>query len=121
MPVCPGITRDGSRCTVIVGRSQTYCYQHDPNRADERRRAASRAGKSKPNREVQDVKRQLQALVDDVLEGRRARSIAAVCSQILNIKLRAIEIERKIKETEELEERLEALESQRGVTDGHYN
>ena len=86
-----------------------------------KRRAASRAGKSKPNREVQDVKRQLQALVDDVLEGRRARSIAAVCSQILNIKLRAIEIERKSKETEELEERLEALESQRSVMPGHYN
>ena len=31
-------------------------------------------------------------------------------NQILNTRLRALEFERKIKETEELEERLEALE-----------
>ena len=32
-------------------------------------------------------------------------------NQILNTRLRALELERKIKETEELEGRLEALES----------
>ena len=120
MPVCPGIKRNGERCTVVVGRSQEYCYQHDPTRADERRRAASRAGKSKPSRELQAVKRQLQELVDGVLEGRRARPIASVAAQILNIKLRALELERRWKELEDLEERIERLEAERSMSSyGH--
>jgi hypothetical protein len=31
----------------------------DPANADERRRAASRGGRSKPNREIRDLKREL--------------------------------------------------------------
>jgi hypothetical protein len=38
------------------------------------------------------------------------RSNAAVVNQILNTRLRAIELERKIREQDELEERLAALE-----------
>jgi hypothetical protein len=36
--------------------------------------------------------------------------VAAVVNQIINTRARLIELERKIKETEELEVRLEALE-----------
>jgi hypothetical protein len=36
--------------------------------------------------------------------------VAAVVNQIINTRARLIELERKIKETEELEARLEALE-----------
>lgn len=110
MPVCPGIKRDGTRCTVVVGGSQRYCYQHDPDRSEERRRAASRAGKSKPSREIGAIKRQLQKMADDVLVGTLDRADAAVSGQLLNILLRAVEQERKIKEQDVLEERLEALE-----------
>jgi hypothetical protein len=110
VPVCPGIKRDGGRCTVVVDGSHQYCYQHDPARADERRRAASRAGKSKPSRELAGIKRQLQELTDGVLAGEVERADAAVCGQLLNVKLRAVEVERKVKETEELEERIEQLE-----------
>jgi hypothetical protein len=38
------------------------------------------------------------------------RSAAAVVNQIINTRARLLEVERRIKETEELEERLEALE-----------
>jgi hypothetical protein len=38
------------------------------------------------------------------------RSVAAVVNQIINTRVRLLEVERKIKETEELEARLEALE-----------
>ncbi len=110
MAVCPGIKRDGTRCTVVVSGPQAYCYQHDPTRSEERRKAASRAGKSKPSRELQGVKIQLQTLADRVLSGEVNRADAAVCGQLLNVKLRAVELERKWKEIEELEERLEALE-----------
>ena len=42
MPRCPAIKRDGGQCTTIVKPPQTYCYQHDPKRAEERKRNASR-------------------------------------------------------------------------------
>ena len=91
MAICPGIKRDGTRCTVVVSGLQEYCYQHDPNRSEERRRAASRAGKSKPSRELQGVKTQLQPLADRVLSGEVDRADASVCGQLLNVKLRALE------------------------------
>jgi len=53
-------------------------------------------------------------MADGVLSGETDRAAAAVAGQLLNVKLRAIEVERKIRETEELEARLEALELHRG-------
>jgi hypothetical protein len=71
---------------------------------------ASRAGKSKPSRELFDIKRRLSDLADDVLEGRQDKAVAAVASQVLNVLLRAISVETKQKEQLELVGRLEALE-----------
>jgi hypothetical protein len=96
---------------VVVGPSQSHCYQHDPGRAEERKRNASRAGKRKGNSEISDLKKQLKDLAKDVLDGEVERGTAAVVNQILNTRLRAVEIECKIREQEELTERLEALES----------
>ena len=110
MPRCAGIKRDGGRCTVVVGPGQVHCYQHDPKRADERRRNASRGGRSKGNGELPDLKRQLKDLAADVLKGDVDRGAAAVVNQILNTLIRAIEQERKLRELEEMAERLEALE-----------
>ncbi len=110
MPRCAGDKRDGGRCTTIVPPSQTYCYQHDPDRAEERRRNASKAARSKPVRELQDVKRRLSDLANDVLEGRKDRADAAVVAQLLNTYIRAVAVELKAKEQQDLEERLDALE-----------
>jgi hypothetical protein len=111
MPQCAGIKRDGGRCTVVVGAGATHCYQHDPDRAEERQRNAARGGKSKGNSEISDLKKQLKDLAKGVLAGEVERGTAAVVNQILNTRARLIELERKIREQEELEARLEALES----------
>jgi hypothetical protein len=50
-------------------------------------------------------------LADRVLSGEVDRADAAVCGQLLNVKLRALEQERRWREIENHEERLEALES----------
>jgi|SRR5829696_4399183 hypothetical protein len=110
MAVCAGHKRDGSRCTATVEPPKTYCWWHDPDNAEERRRAASKAGKSRSNRELPDVKAQLQDLTRDVLAGDLETGRAAVANQLINTRLRAIEQQRKNKETEELEARIEALE-----------
>jgi hypothetical protein len=56
------------------------------------------------------VKAQLQDLTKDVLSGDLETSRAAVANQLINTRLRAIEQERKNRETEDLEARMEALE-----------
>jgi len=104
--------RDGSPCTAPVTGSNGYCGAHDPANADKRRRMASRAGSSKGGSgEISDLKTQLRKLASDVLSGDVGRSDAAVVNQILNTRARLIELERKIREQEILEERLEAVES----------
>jgi hypothetical protein len=110
VPQGDGIKRDGGRCTVIVGLSQTHCYQHDPKRAEERRRNASRGGKSKGNPKLARLDKQLEDLAADTLEGKVERGVAAVVNQIINTRTRLVELERKIREQEELQERLAALE-----------
>ena len=107
---CTATKRDGSPCTLPSYGSDGLCWAHDPKNAERRRRGQSRGGKSKPTKELLSIKQRLSVLAEDVLEGSVDRGVAAVASQILNVYLRAIELERKIRETEELEERLAALE-----------
>ena len=115
MARCQGIKRDGGRCTVSVPQGVQWCFNHDPTRSEERRRNASRAGKSRPSRELSGLKAQLQDLVKDVLAGKLATGRAAVANQLLNTRLRALEMERKLREQDEILERIEALETaQRG-------
>lgn len=110
MARCAGIKRDGGQCTTIVKPSQTHCYQHDPARSEERRRNASRAGKSTGGREIRDLKRRISGLVDAVLEGSQDRGRAAVAIQGFNALKGVLELERKIREVDELEARIEELE-----------
>ena len=56
------------------------------------------------------IKGRLEDLYAAVLEGSVTRQAAAVANQIANTQLRAIELERRIKEQDELEERLDELE-----------
>jgi LPS O-antigen subunit length determinant protein (WzzB/FepE family) len=99
-------------CERIVGASQRYCYAHDPARAEARKRNASKGGRSKPNREILEIKNHLKELTQEVLSGTVATAPYAVANQLINTRLRAVELERKAKETEELEERIERLEEQ---------
>ena len=110
MPQCAGIKRDGGRCTVIVGPGLSHCYQHDPDRSEERKRNASRGGRSRGNGEIADLKGQLKKLAADVLDSKVERGDAVVVNQILNTRVRLLEQERRIRETQELAARLEALE-----------
>ena len=83
---------------------------HDPAHADKRRRAASKAGKSKPSRELAGIKQRFSDLAEDVLAGTVDRGDAAVVGQLLNTYLRAVSVELKAREQLELVERLESLE-----------
>ncbi len=110
MQRCTGIKRAGGRCEVVVGGLKTYCYHHDPDQAEKRKRVASKGGKSKPNKELADIKRLINALVAGVLGGSTNRADAAVCGQLLNTQIRACGLELKVREVDELDARLQELE-----------
>jgi hypothetical protein len=109
---CQGIKRDGGRCTVAVAAGVSWCFNHDPARAGERRRNASRAGKSAGGREIRDLKRRILEVIDSVLEGGQDRGRAAVAIQGFNALRGVLDLELKVREQQELIERLEALEEQ---------
>ncbi|MGI9050522.1 MAG: hypothetical protein ACR2GU_14310 [Rubrobacteraceae bacterium] len=104
------------------------CYGYRPDLADERRRNASRGGKrggrgrSGASPEMAEIKSLLKNLTDRVIftEGTEylPANHAAVAAQLINARLRAVEVERKIRETEDLASRIEALERTRQTTKG---
>jgi hypothetical protein len=108
--VCAGIKRDGTRCTVGVSPGAQWCYNHDPARQAERRRNAARGGKARASGELAGIKARLSDLADDVLEEKVDKGAAAVAGQLLNTYLRAVSVELKAREQQELLERLETLE-----------
>jgi hypothetical protein len=118
MPRCAGKKGDGTPCQRIVGSSvgssQGYCYAHDPAFAENRKRAASKAARSpttsRSSREIRQIKGRLEDLYSAVLEGSVTRQAAAVANQIANTQLRAIELERRVREQDELEGHLDELE-----------
>jgi len=75
---------------------------------------ASKAGKSRPTNELKGIKALCEDLTSRVLSGELETGPAAVANQLINTRLRAIEQERKNRETEDLEARIEALERAQG-------
>ena len=107
---CTATKRDGSPCTLPTNGQQGLCWAHDPKNAERRRRGASRGGRAKASRELPQLKTLLADLTDKVLSGELETGRAAVANQLINTRLRAVEVERKIREMDDIEERIAALE-----------
>ena|SRR5215217_3994379 len=115
MSVCSGIRADGGRCQAQAMRNSEYCINHHPDKAETRRRRASRGGKrggrGRPLSELQETKMLLKTLAGRVLNKSLDRSDASVANQLLNSYIRCISVELQVREQLELVERLEALEA----------
>jgi hypothetical protein len=119
MARCTAIKANGERCRGVAIEGSEWCYQHDPARSEERRRNASRGGKSGGrgrggSGEAAEIRALLKDLTSGVLEHRVNTGVAAVVTQLANARIRLVEVERKLLETQELEERLAALEEAAG-------
>jgi glutathione S-transferase len=115
MSHCAGIKADGGRCGAQAIRGSEWCFNHHPDYEEQRRRRASRGGRrggrGRPVAELSELKRRFEGLATDVLSGEVDRADAAVAGQLLNYAVRAVAVGLKAKEVEELEARLEELES----------
>ena len=114
MGPCRATKANGEPCKGTATGPHGLCWAHAPENADRRRRMASKAARAKPNRELAGIKALLSELTTRVLGGEDVEPLetgrAAVANQLLNTRLRAVEVERKVKETEDLEARIEELE-----------
>jgi hypothetical protein len=80
-----------------------------------RSRAASKAARSKGNREVVDLKEEIKSVIADVKAGNLDRTDAAVMIQAYRALKDFIELERRVKETGELAAEIEELKREYGV------
>jgi hypothetical protein len=115
MRQCSGIKADGSRCTQSVEPPETYCWHHTPKRAEERRRVASRGGRSRPSTEVRTIKDEIKTVITDVKTGDLDRNDAAVMIQGYRALKDFIALERQVKETDELAAEIQELKREYGV------
>lgn len=122
MSLCSGIRADGGHCRAQAMRNSEWCINHDPDQDEVRRRRASKGGKrggrGRPLVELADVKRQLKELADEVIAGRTDKGNAAVAGQLLGTFLRAVSVELKVREQDEILQRLDDLESAARHSDG---
>src|SRR5215204_689073 len=122
MSLCTAITQDRGRCKVRAIKGSEWCYNHHPDHSEERQRhmpvreasVAAGGGRGRPakaeHQGLREIKQLLSDLTAGVLTGEVERGTAIAANQLVNTTLRALELERRWKETLELEGRLDAVE-----------
>jgi len=88
MALCAGIKADGGRCGAQAMRNSQWCINHDPDKAEARRRRASKGGKrggrGRPSVELARLQARFEDLAEKVLSGEVERGVGAVVGQLLN-------------------------------------
>ena len=115
MVICRATKADGEPCTLPANGKQGFCWAHDPARAEQRRRRASRGGKAKANRELVILKEEIKKVIADVRVGELDRNDAGVMIQGYRTLRDYIALERQIKETDELAAEIEELKREYGA------
>jgi hypothetical protein len=110
---CSAIKPNGERCQRSVEGPHGLCWAHAPENASKRQWMASKAGKGKAG--SSKVTKELHELLEDLLKrvvgGELETPKGAVAAQLVNCRIRLIDLERRTRETEELAERIGQLET----------
>ena len=114
MSRCTAIKPNGERCKGRATLGSEWCWNHDPDHADQRRRHGSKGGKrggrGRPITELGALRDENADIRRRLLEGELLPNVAAVAVQSINTDIRAVGATLKAREQEELVERLEAIE-----------
>ena len=113
---CSFIKANGERCGGAATGSRGMCWAHAPENAEQRRRQASRAARSKGNREVAALKAEIKQLIADVKAKDLDRNDAAVMIQGYRALKDFVELEHRVKETDDLGHEIEELKRVYGVS-----
>ena len=112
---CSFIKASGERCKGTATGQHGLCWAHDPVNAEQRRRAASRGGRGKANREVATLKEEIKSVIADVRAGGLDRNDAAVMIQGYRALKDFIALERQVRESDVLAAEIEELKREYGV------
>jgi hypothetical protein len=96
-------------CNNAATGSHGGCYHHDPDYEDLRSGRASQAAKSKGNAELRKLKAEVKAVIDGVKAGTRDRNDATAIFQGYRVLRDLLELERRVKETDELAVDIQAI------------
>jgi hypothetical protein len=104
MAVCAGTKRDGTPCTASVRPGERYCYNHNPDYAEERKESARRAATLKHSsigKELREIREFIWELLELTITDRLAvgvRKRLTEIVQLLQCYLRAAELEMRAAE-----------------------
>jgi hypothetical protein len=117
MAKCTFTKRNGDECRGVAVGPSGGCYAHDPayqlERKRDARRNGKRGGRGRPNPGTADLQRlqnRLEELAEQVLAGTVDRADAAVAIQAWNGARACIAASARMRELEDVERRLDALE-----------
>jgi hypothetical protein len=124
---CSFIRPGGQRCNGVALRTSDLCAAHDPSTQERRRRGQAKGGKAKGGTrdEVREIRSVLRHATAQLLRPERgdeqgtgpeprtmSRADAAVLATVCKVRLRLVEVERKLVENEDLLRRIAALEQE---------
>jgi hypothetical protein len=104
MSICQGTKRNGEPCKAGVVVGEQWCYNHNPEYAEERRASASRAATAKHSsigKELREIRELILELLGVLLSDRlppRVRKELQSVVQLLQCYLRAVELEMRAAE-----------------------
>src|SRR5215212_5524153 len=115
MSRCSAIKANGEPCKAPATGQHGYCWAHAPENAEKRRQIASKAARSKGNKEVATLKEEIKRVITDVRAGELDRNDAAVMIQGYRALKDFIALERQVRETDELAAEIEELKREYGA------
>jgi hypothetical protein len=95
-----------------------HCNMHDPSRSAERKRRSTRGGKTTAEHRTRRDEDAARAAVSKVEAGELEPDVARAMFTGWRTVAVLVELQRKLKETEDLEQRVEALERRRMAKPG---
>ncbi len=113
---CSATTLKGAPCKGIPIHGNQWCVAHHPDHQEQRRRGSKKGGRrggrgrTGPS-EVRELQHEIRAIVGGALSGRVEKGVASVAFMGYNVLLRSVEVERRLIELGELEERVGELEA----------
>jgi len=118
--ICSATKRDGTRCTLPAQAQQDRCWAHDERNAAQRRRIAVKGGRGKASSATKELHALLEDLTARVVDGTLPTARGAVANQLIHTKIRLLDFERRLRELDDVEERLARLEREGGQGDSGW-
>jgi hypothetical protein len=109
MSQCSFTKANGERCRLPCQPQHDVCWNHNPNNANKRRRTASSGGRAKADKEVREVKKEIQGLIARVRDDGFDPTAANAINRLYQTLLQYIIVERGIYREEDLAVRIREL------------